>query len=413
MLPNNASPTVTLDYPLADGTFGVHVGYHESAGQSLRGYGVTLLADSIIPVNEGVYGSAGEAHTDQQLLEVRNLFVDEVTGEPVDHADIWPKLSPQRISTFVLRFPRCVLAEKNTHRVFSRNSASSRARSIKVVITEVMEDPYVPLFSLNQRGMSGPLASASVQDAATVQWLRARDSAVASVLSMLLGKDVSRQDVENGLWRELTDDYYQRVYLDNEEIPGALNLHKQNINRLLEPFMWHEAVVTSTEWENFLELRDHDDADPAIHVLARLMKLALAASTPVSRSIHAPFAGNLVKQLGEQSHLYAARQILAAAFEAANYTAGASAQVSYRPVSSGGTGADPVKLANRLLSMMHLSPFEHAAFGADWLKSMGVEGNFNSNFSEHWVQHRSLIRELEVQSGKKGLDAVLEMLNSV
>jgi thymidylate synthase ThyX len=38
-------------------------------------------------------------------------------------------LSPQghRITTMKITFPRFILAEMNTHRVFSRNSASSRA----------------------------------------------------------------------------------------------------------------------------------------------------------------------------------------------------------------------------------------------------------------------------------------------
>lgn len=33
------------------------------------------------------------------------------------------------------------------------------------------------------------------------------------------------------------------------------NLTKQLCNRLLEPFMWHRVLVTSTEWDNFFELR--------------------------------------------------------------------------------------------------------------------------------------------------------------
>ena len=33
----------------------------------------------------------------------------------------------KRITTFIVTMPRIVLAELNTHRVFSRNSASSRA----------------------------------------------------------------------------------------------------------------------------------------------------------------------------------------------------------------------------------------------------------------------------------------------
>ena len=60
-----------------------------------------------------------------------------------------------RIFTIIARFPRCILSEVNTHRQFSRNSASSRARSVKVTIGDVMNDPYIPLFTYNKKGMSG------------------------------------------------------------------------------------------------------------------------------------------------------------------------------------------------------------------------------------------------------------------
>ena len=36
-----------------------------------------------------------------------------------------------RLTTFVVTFPRIILAEVNTHRAFSRNSASSRAIPFK------------------------------------------------------------------------------------------------------------------------------------------------------------------------------------------------------------------------------------------------------------------------------------------
>lgn len=343
-------------------------------------------------------------------LELSGYFVVAVADSVLPHPTALPKLTPERITTLVARFPRCILAELNTHRVFSRNSASSRARSIKVVISDVMEDPYVPIFTENQRGMGGPIVADGVQAAARIQWLKARDSAVASVLSMLLGREISVAELEGGNWRTLTDDYYQRVYLDRENIPGALNLHKQNVNRLLEPFMWHEAVITSTEWVNFLQLRDHDDADPAIHGLAKLVGAVLESSVPVARVLHAPFAGELVRELEATAHLLDGKELLRKSFEAANYSAGAAAQVSYRPVSDGGTGANPAKLASRLLAMAHLSPFEHAAFSTEWLRELGIQGALKSNLSEHWAQHRALIRELEESSGSSGLEAAMEAL---
>lgn len=387
MLPDRLELHVDPGYELADGSYAVRAAYGEASLLGLHGYSVAVIADSLVPLTP--------------LSFLSEKYVE-------DRLDF---LSPQRITTLVARFPRCILAELNTHRVFSRNSASSRARSIKVVIADVMEDPYVPVFTKNQRGMGGPIVGPEVQAAARVEWLKARDAAVAGVLSMLLGQPITPADLLEDNWRTLTDDYYQRVYLSGEDAPGALNLHKQNVNRLLEPFMWHEAVITATEWTNFLQLRDHDDADPAIHGLAKLVDVALKSSRPVERNVHAPFADHLLRELEALTPELDELERFKLAVEAANYSSGAAAQVSYRPVGDGGTGADPAKLAGRLLAMTHLSPFEHAAFSADWIRSLGIQEELKSNLSDQWVQHRTLLGYLLGQSEKPGIEGVLDLLS--
>lgn len=386
MLPEKLELAIDPSYELADGSRVTRATYSESSSPELLGYSVVAIADTILP-------------------ELPLAFLNREATQKRAQA-----LNPQRITTIVARFPRCILAELNTHRVFSRNSASSRARSIKVVIADVMEDPYVPIFTKNQRGMSGPIVSQEAQAAARIEWLKARDATVAGVLSMLLGTTVTSEEIQNDGWRALTDDYYQRVYLDEQEIPGSLNLHKQNINRLMEPFMWHEAVITATEWENFLQLRDHDDADPAIHGLGKLVGAVLQLSKPVESTIHAPFAGELIRNLEEDRSMLNPKELFGRAIAAANYSSGAAAQVSYRPVADGGTGANPAKLADRLLIMTHLSPFEHAAFSTEWLSSLGIGAVPKSNFSEHWTQHRSLVSYLQSATGKSDLGSLLEAL---
>ena len=47
-----------------------------------------------------------------------------------------------RLITFEVTFPRCILAEFNTHRVLSRNSASSRAIPVEKQIAKVLADPF-------------------------------------------------------------------------------------------------------------------------------------------------------------------------------------------------------------------------------------------------------------------------------
>lgn len=49
------------------------------------------------------------------------------------------------IATLLLTFPRIILSEFNTHRVFSRNSSSSRAIPYKKTVKSVKEDPFIPI----------------------------------------------------------------------------------------------------------------------------------------------------------------------------------------------------------------------------------------------------------------------------
>ena len=47
----------------------------------------------------------------------------------------------------------------------------------------------------------------------------------------------------------------KKQILENAIELNDLGLHKQLVNRLIEPFLWHTVVVTSTEWDNFFEQR--------------------------------------------------------------------------------------------------------------------------------------------------------------
>lgn len=135
-------------------------------------------------------------------------------------------ISPQgkRITTYLLTYPRFIHAELMTHRLFSRNSASSRAIPFEKMIKMVEEDPFIPIAWQNDhKGMQGTeynIDSAEIEQNKT-QWLMAKDRAVGN------------------------------AYILNQEF----GVTKQLCNRLLEPFMWHTVLVTATEWENFFELR--------------------------------------------------------------------------------------------------------------------------------------------------------------
>lgn len=152
----------------------------------------------------------------------------------------------KRLTTFVLEYPRYIHAEFMTHRIFSKNGASSRAIPIQKVIQDVKKANVLPMWTAKQKGMQGALIT-----------------------------DEKQINDANSVWLETCE------YMCN--IASTLDhwgIHKQNANRLLEPFFLMRMVVTATEFDNFFALRDHPDATPELQVLARAMKEALAASEP-------------------------------------------------------------------------------------------------------------------------------------
>jgi thymidylate synthase ThyX len=141
-----------------------------------------------------------------------------------------------RITTFVLTYPRIIHAEMMTHRVFSRNAASSRAIPFNKMVKSVEDDPFIPIaWQKDHKGMQG---TKYIVDPIEIkncikQWLFARDEAV--------------NHSEN-----LHGDYY--IY-DGTDIPLQMGVTKQLCNRLLEPYQWYTCLVTTTELENFYKLR--------------------------------------------------------------------------------------------------------------------------------------------------------------
>lgn len=134
-------------------------------------------------------------------------------------------VSPQghRITTFLLTYPRFIHGELMTHRLFSRNSASSRAIPFNKMVQMVEEDPFIPIaWQKDHKGMQGNKYINDLSEIARVgeSWLMASRQAV------LMAKVLNEQ-----------------------------GLTKQLCNRLLESFMWHTVLVTATEYDNFFELR--------------------------------------------------------------------------------------------------------------------------------------------------------------
>ncbi len=160
-----------------------------------------------------------------------------------------------RLTTFVLKYPRMVHAELMTHRMFSRNSSSSRAIPTRKLLARVVDDPAMPAWwGKNQRGMQARAElDHDEENIAKEIWLDARNIAVRRATELM-----------------------------------TMGVHKQLVNRLVEPWMHITVIVSSTNYGNWFRLRDHPDAQPEIALLARKMR---EASTPASRRRSTPACG--------------------------------------------------------------------------------------------------------------------------
>lgn len=264
----------------------------------------------------------------------------------------------ERLTTFVVSLPRIVIAEFNTHRVFSRNSASSRAIPFGKMLERVQMTPFIPIaFQKDHSGMQGTEYFEGVEEEqCKKQWLVARDKAV----------EASAMLSTNGVTKQLC-------------------------NRLLEPFLWHTVIVTSSDYENFFAIRAHEAAEIHIAKLAEIMLEQYNTSKPKelnSGEWHIPFGDmfdmNRIDEIIEADAVYhddgsvIGRDTIMGKIAVAR-----CARVSYMNFEGKDDYEADIKLFDRLSKMKHFSPFEHVAMA-------NINGSIEtkSNFHEVWHQLR-------------------------
>ena len=227
----------------------------------------------------------------------------------------------KRLTTIEARYPRFVHSEFMTHRVMSRNASSSRAVPIEKMIASVIDGPVLPVeWGKNQSGMQAKVELQGAEKTAAINaWLDARDDAVRNARIM----------VKHGV-------------------------HKQIVNRLLEPFSWITTLISATEWDNFFALRCHPDAQPEMRKLAEMIRDARNQSTPQKFKL----------EYRDWAHLpYVTKD------EKSNYTSDGCAIISVARcarVSYLRQGEQPdfdkdKDLHDKLRESGHWSPFEHVA----------------------------------------------------
>lgn len=251
-----------------------------------------------------------------------------------------------RITTLELSYPRFIHSEVMTHRVFSRNAMSSRAIPIEKMIEQVRSNPAMPIhWGLNQKGMQAGAELADSTGAVTAWKIAAQRAA------------------------------------DDAEGLQVLGLHKQVVNRILEPFQWMRTIVTATEWTNFFDLRCHPDAQPEFQALANAIQESMVGSTPVTRrtgfstsheSWHLPYVSDFER---ENLQFKVLPKISAARCARVSYLT----HDNQRPT----LDAD-LALFDRLVGSvpLHASPIEHQALA-------GLTDTVSRNF-RGWTQYREL-----------------------
>ena len=283
-----------------------------------------------------------------------------------------------RMTTFEIEYPRFILAELNTHRMLSKNSASSRAIPVKTMHEHMRQTPAQPVhWGKNQPGMQAnvELVDNDLADA-KFMWQRAQQDAMH--------------------WAQ--------------QMAERVGLHKQVANRITEPWMIMKTVISGTEWANFWWLRAHADAQPEIHELAVKMWDELNSSVPLllqPGEWHLPYVKSHRLSSGELIYLDATDTPITTE-QAKIISASCCAQVSYRK------NDDSYEKAHKIFKQLiesqpcHASPVEHQATPMEsWAYEtarddpqhlrehgythMTMDGELWSGNLRGWIQHRKLI----------------------
>ena len=263
------------------------------------------------------------------------------------------------IVTWELMYPRYIHSELMTHRMFSRNAASSRATPTAVLVDEAAKNPvFFDSLTTNQHGMVGA-DELSAEDAALFE----------------------------AEWQDLAK-YVARTVLDWKT---RFNLSKQVVNRALEPFLPIRTIVTATELDNFFKLRLASDAQPEIQSLAKAMHASMKASKPEELrdyAWHVPYKGLLQGGCKDEGDLVIR-------------SVAACARVSVMRGDGKATSLEEdTAFVRRLYESGHMSPFEHVAMclPLHYDDGMCQCSGWSDNFYL-WKSARSLLLKSSKQEG--------------
>jgi hypothetical protein len=211
---------------------------------------------------------------------------------------------------------------------------------------------------------------------------------------MQAGSELSgiKRSLAIGVWRGLR---YPAVFAS--WLLDKMGVHKQVVNRLVEPWTFTEQIVTATDLDNLFKLRNHKDAEPHFQIIASEMQWAVELSKKRFQSMelrgmfsHEGWRLQILK-LGEWHMPFTDDRDTDSRRE---ISVARCARVSYYLPDTGerSDAKRDMELSKRLADSGHWSPFEHVAAAAS---TSDYYGNFKG-----WFQYRKCWPE---ESGKNNV----------
>ena len=299
-----------------------------------------------------------------------------------------------RLTTFVVTYPRFINAEVLRHRMLSFSSASSRAIPLKKVIKSIQENPAEPVFwGANQSGMQASIelddSNRSHKSVPSISYIELSENGqfLGIELSHIPLGEVSDRKYAKEIWKSA-----QNAAIAYAKALESIGLHKQIANRILEPFQNITLIITGTDWENFFKLRAAPEAQPEFRELAEEMLSEYNKSQPETIKAHLSHAdiatakcSDLLLDVQEGWHIpFSDRMPEHLTWrEKLKVAVARCARISY--MTQDGV-IDPPKdfeLYNRLTQSGHYSPCEHVALA---VRDSAYVGNFKG-----WYQLRKML----------------------
>ena len=308
-----------------------------------------------------------------------------------------------RLTTFLIVFPRFILPEFATHRMLSKNSASTRAIPTAKIIQAIQDNPAMPVFwGKNQAGMQAAEELQDLtEDAGYFSWGELQDFGPedgASHSCEYQAHSSGKLTSAKKLWLSGRN---SMIVLAKRLV--NLGLHKQIAGRILEPWFNITVLVSGTEWENFFALRAHKDAQPEIRALAEAMLEEYNKSIPEIKEpvdkvlaclelakagkIQYPIDALLVDQTSWHVPYETRMPTWLSLFDKLRVAIARCARLSYLTFDGEMNVEKDFAIYDKLLNSnpKHASPAEHVAFPIS-------ESKFVGNY-RGWVQFRKLLPE--------------------